>query len=225
MRTILRAVLPALTIVALTAVSSFASTITLGISGDARVGANYIDFGVYPQGEPYVPAPGFGTFEVTSPVTNIFSTNGVRAGEFGSIQSFSSALETVGTTLSPAVKFMTFETGGSNLQLFLTRLYQGNLPTSSPFILSDTVVGATAAFDVTGYILNTNDNSKTAFTGLFSTTFSGMTVAQLIGELPVDTAFSATFSLTPAPEPASLLLLGIGLLGAGIVGRKKIARS
>jgi hypothetical protein len=220
------AVFPALTILALTAVSSFASTITLGIAGDARVGSDYIDFGQYPQGDPFVPAPGFGSFEVTSPITSIFVANGLKPGEFGSIQSFDSTREQAEKTISPAVEFMTFDTGGSNLQLYLTQLYQGNLPSPppTPFILTNPSLGATASFDVSGYILNTNDNSKTPFSGVFSTTFSGMTVADLLSSIPVDTAFSATFSLTTAPEPASLVLIGIGLLGAGLVGRNKTVR-
>jgi hypothetical protein len=224
--TLLRAGL-VLTFFALTAVSSFASTITLGISGDARVGANYLDFGSYPQGDPYVASPGFGTFEVTSPITNLFSANGVTPGEFGLIRSFDSTLERVATILRPPVEFMTFNTGGSNLQLFVTQVYQGNARVTppSPFILFNTPVGANAAFDVGGYVLNTNDGSETFFTGVFSATFSGMTVAELLASLPVETTFSATFSLTTIPEPVSMLLVGIGLLGLGIIGRKRLARS
>lgn len=42
-----------------------ASTIVLGINGDAQVGSNYIDFGQYPNGPPHTPAPGYGSFEVS----------------------------------------------------------------------------------------------------------------------------------------------------------------
>lgn len=219
------AVMTAFIVVALTAVSSFGSSINMGISGDARVGQDYIDFGVFPFGGPYAPAPGFGLFEVTWPVTGFFAANGVTAGQFGSIQSFDSTLERAGTPISPAVEFMTFNNGGSNLELFLTELSQGNLPIPppSPFILSDTPAGASAAFDVAGYVLNVNDNSQTPFTGVFSATFSGITADQLIDSLPVDTTFSATLTLTPTPEPVSLLLLATGLLGVGIFGRRKLS--
>jgi hypothetical protein len=220
------AVLTALTIVALTAVSSFAGTINLGIAGDARVGQDYIEFGVFPFGGPYSPAPGLGVFEVTAPVTGFFAANGVTPGQYGSIQSFDSTMEGAGTPISPAVEFMTFSSGGSNLEVFLTELYQGSLPIPppSPFILSDTETGATADFGVAGYVLNSNDNSQTPFTGIFSATFSGITADQLVGSLPVDTAFSATLSATPTPEPASLLLFGIGLLGTGIFGPRRLSR-
>jgi hypothetical protein len=223
MRISLRAVLPALSMGVLMAIPAFSSTIVLGVSGDARVGADYLDFGVYPQGAPYAPAPQTGLFEVTSPVTNIFAANGVTPGELGTIQSINAAMEPAGTVLATPIQFMTFATGGSNLQLFLTEVFQGNLPSPppSPFVLSDTPVGATAAIDFTGYILNTNDGSETSYGGLFQATFAGMTVAQLERSVPVDTAFSGTLSLTPTPEPASLLLMGVGLLGAGIIARKK----
>ena len=219
-----KALLTALSVAVFMAVPAFSSTIVLGMSGDASVGADFLDFGIYPQGAPYVPAPGTGIFEVTAPVTNIFAKNGVVPGEFGTLQSLNSALEPAGTVLATPIQFLTFATGGSNLQLFLTEVFQGNLPSPppSPFVLSDTTTGATAAVDFMGYILNTNDGTETAVTGLFEATFSGMTVADLLDSLPVDTAFSGTLSVTPTPEPASLLLLGIGLLGAGIISRKKI---
>lgn len=223
MRISFKAVLPALSLGVLMTLPAFSSTIVLGVSGDASVGADYLSFGIYPQGAPYVPAPGTGLFEVTSPVTNIFAANGVVPGEFGTIQSLNSTLEPAGTVLATPIQFMTFATGGSNLQLFLTEVFQGNLPSPppSPFVLNDTTSGATAAIDFTGYVLNTTDSSKTAYDGVFSATFSGMSVAQLESSVPVDTPFSGTLSLTPTPEPASLLLMGIGLLGAGVIARKK----
>ncbi|MDQ2775149.1 MAG: PEP-CTERM sorting domain-containing protein [Acidobacteriota bacterium] len=196
-------------------------------------------FGNYPMGAPYAPAPGYGVFETTSPITSIFASNNVLSGEYGNLQSLNSTLEPAGTVLSTPVLFMTFSGtgispnpnvhyGGTNLELFLTEVFQGNLPSPppSPFVLHDTPDGnATAAVDFMGYILNTTDNSKTPYSGLFSATFAGSTVAQLLTSLPVDTAFSGTLTLTSTtatPEPASLLLMGIGLLGAGVVARKKV---
>jgi hypothetical protein len=201
----------------------------LGINGDAQVGSNYIDFGQYPNGAPYTPAPGYGTFEVSLVNAGVFSTAGVTTGEFGMIQSLSGSGPSMGTgpvTLPSA--FMTFNTGGSNLQLWATNIPPGDV---GPFTLTDTPDGAVASFDVDGYIWDTNKNSKVdTFTGTFSATFDGQTVADLFTNLPIDTPFSATFTATvipttTTPEPASMLLMGAGLLGVGLISRRKARRS
>lgn len=213
-----------LALAGLVALPSSASTIQLGINGDAQVGSNYIDFGQYPNGAPYTPAPGYGTFEVSLVNSGVFSGAGVTTGEFGTIQSLNEG--TGGVTLPSA--FMTFDTGGSNLQLWATNIPAGDV---GPFVLTDTADGAVASFNVDGYIWDTNTNTKVdTFTGTFSATFDGQTVASLFTNLPIDTPFSATFTattipVTTTPEPASMLLMGAGLLGVGLVSRRKTRRS
>ena len=204
---------------------SSASTIQLGINGDAQVGSNYIDFGQYPNGAPYTPAPGYGTFEVSLVNSGVFSSAGVTTGEFGMIQSLN---EPPGAVTLPSA-FMTFDTGGSNLQLWATNIPEGSLA-GSPFTLTDTPDGAVASFDVDGYVWDTNTGTKAdTFTGTFSATFDGQTVADLFTNLPIDTPFSATFTATviptTIPEPASMLLMGAGLLGVGLVSRRKARKS
>jgi hypothetical protein len=180
------------------------------------VGLNYILFGQYPVGAPYAPPPGYGTFETSLVNSGIFASDGVTTGEFGTIQSLD---EGPGAVTLPSA-FMTFDTGGSNLQLWATRIPAGN---DGIFNLTNTPDGAVLSFDVDGYILDTTTGRRIErFTGTFAATFDGESVATLLEDLPVDTPFSATFTATTVPEPSARPLTGVGLLG--ILGFSLIAR-
>jgi hypothetical protein len=203
MKKFIAIMLPFVTAAALTAAAP-AQTIQLGINGDAQIGSNYIDFGQYPNGAPYTPAPGYGTFEVSLVNAGVFSSAGVTTGEFGTIQSLN---EPPGAVTLPSA-FMTFDTGGSNLQLWATNIPPGDV---GPFFLTDTDDGAVASFNVDGYVLDASTDTKLdTFTGTFSATFDGEPVATLFTGLPINTPFSATFTATQIPmmpEPSGALLL------------------
>lgn len=189
-----------------------ATTIQLGINGDAQVGANALNFGQYPQGAPYASAPGYGTFQVSLVNAGLFASAGVTPGEFGHIQSLN---EGVGSVTLPG-PFMTFDSGGSNLQLWATKI-----PASAvgPFSLTDTPNGAVASLNIDGYVFDTSANKRLGdFTSTFAATFNGESVAELESSaLPLNTPFSATFTanLSAVPEPASWLLMIVGFFGLG----------
>lgn len=186
------------------------------------MGFHYIDFGQYPNGEPYVPAPGYGTFEVSLVNDGALASAGVTTGEFGMIQSLN---EETGSVTLPAA-FITFDSGGSDRQLWATNIPAGS---AGLYTLTDTTDGAVLSFNVDGYIWDTDTNEKVdTFTGTFSATFDGETVAQLLQSRPLDSPFSATFMATAIatsiPEPGSILLMGVGLLGLAFIGRRRSER-
>ena len=205
--------------------SSFANTIDLGINGDAQVGPNFINFGNFPTGTIYEPAPGYGVIVISQPPLGIFLAAGVTAGESGTIQSLNATVTPPGVTLSPTPgvdsPFLTFDAGGSNLKLFLTELVPGS--TSGPFSLSDSPNGAIASFNIDGFVFDTTNNSREDVTGTFAATFNSTTVAQLIAAdqsgIFIQTPFSGTFSLQAVPEPPALLLFSAGLLSAGVISQ------
>jgi len=103
-------------------------------------------------------------------------------------------------------------------------------PAGSPF----TLLQLTSSTVVATLQLNGEAYTGSAATGTTPTTAVFSTQLVVPGTIPLVLAqlaaggvqgitYSATFNATnPVPEPASMLLLGMGLVGAGLVARRKI---
>ncbi len=97
-------------------------------------------------------------------------------------------------------------------------------------IFENTATGSTAEFSIDALaVVTTPSGQTTDYTGTFSATFDGMTVAQVLGDLSsagsIQTAFSATFTpvstTTVVPEPGTASLIAAGLLLLGGAGLRR----
>jgi len=198
-------------------------------SGDAVVTSNTITF-----------------TSVNGPNTFVPSGAAFNTGDFVGLSGGTIQNLTMGTL--PVTSFVTFNVGGGTIDFDLQSLAPGVgtpgaclsaavgsvcTPPGSPFTLIQTAPNAvTISLTVNGiaYFAPPSSGTSTA-TGAFTT----QDVA--IGTIPailfqaanggVHDSYSASFTATPSgvvPEPATLLLMGVGLLGAGLVARRKIAK-
>ncbi len=215
---------------ALVCLPSVASTIDLGINGDAQVGANFISFSDdFPVDDHFNPASTYGNFVVAEVKPgDMLSEAGLHNGAGGLIQSLDTAIDPVKApgdftnVYTPGHAFMNFS---NSTTFFLTDLVQGTLAPGSPFTATTTPNGLILTFNVDGYVMNLSTGQRTNYTGTFASTFNGVAnIEDLAQQLPLQTPFSATFSLSAVPEPASLFLMGLGLFSASLVAGFRTAR-
>ncbi|HSU32887.1 MAG TPA: PEP-CTERM sorting domain-containing protein [Bryobacteraceae bacterium] len=125
--------------------------------------------------------------------------------------------------------FLTFDVGGTKIDFDLTYIEKGNAGDDSPFsfaqVGSNVMVGL--SLDGASYY-ESSPGTTSSTSGVYSTQLlvNGASVADVIasvnaGNAIVGQSYSATFTASPTPEPASWLLMSAGLLGAGFIARRK----
>jgi hypothetical protein len=224
--------------------SSNASASTVGLlrvdsgSGGVVVGLNSVDW--LPTGG------GTGTFVIGAGTTLTSALGSPVAGSTGTV------LDLSGSTVLPLANFMTFTTvpglafdlgfvGPGSANTNCAGLAIGgscSVFVGSPFILTFTPTGTGVILAVGGTARDGTTPSN--WSGNFTTSISGMTPLQIqeafgcaAGQGPaacthptatIGSTFAGEFTatVTPVPEPGSIGLMGLGLIGLFCI-RKKIA--
>ncbi len=160
---------------------------------------------VQTPGVPFAPLVGFLTF-ASAPTIRLDLTS-IDVGSFTSTDCF--APPAAGQTCTPPVGF-------------------GGGVGTNPFNLNNTTATtSTASITFHGNAVNTTTGETSNFIGVFSSQFTVpyQTLLQDIAAgMTVSTSYSATVTTTAAstvPEPATMILLGSGLIGIFVIGRKR----
>jgi len=201
---------------------------TANIAGNVAVTGNNIIFN--------------STFVNTTGASETGAFAGLTGGTIGSLMGSSAGatnvpgFATFTTGVATPVTFdLTFISPGAGTVAACGSAAVGSLctPTNSPF----TLLQLTSSTVVASLQLNGDAYTGSAATGTTPTTsvFSTQLVApgtipavlaQLVTGGVSNITYSASFTASasnPVPEPASMLLLGMGLVGAGLVARRKIS--
>jgi hypothetical protein len=211
---------------------------TVNISGSVTDSGNALDF------TPPVGAPN-GAF-VVSDLGNT-GDFAVLSGTGGFIHDLNVLTEPVGQPILLS-GFMTF-TANPNIRMDLTFIEPGvytatdcfvapaagqnctpppgfgGTPPTQPnaFNLTNTQTGSFASLSVMGNAVNVATGETDQFTGILSTQFTvpyQTLLTEIASGMAVSTSYSGTFT-TAVPEPATILLLGCGLIGISLIRRPR----
>jgi hypothetical protein len=213
---------------------------TVNISGSVAVGGTFIDF------QPPVGPPS-GSF-VVSNTGNTGSFAGLN-NTSGTVLDLNEMVQTPGVAFPPLNGFLTFASAPT-IRLDLTSIDVGSFTSTdcfaapaagqtctpplgfggavgtNPFNLNNTTPGtSTASITFHGNAVNTSTGEVSSFIGVFSSQFTVpyQTLLQDIAAgQTISTSYSASITTTSAvPEPATMILLGSGLIGIFVIGRKR----
>jgi hypothetical protein len=218
---------------------------TLNISGSGIVSATSLTFQCNQPGDAVCasPPPGRGDFAVTNSTGSFAQYNNT----FGLITSINNAVQPLNATFS-LPNFITFQLN-NNVTVELTFIPLGTNQVSpdcaglvhctpqsnllitpynpgglSAFNLDATSTGTTATFGIYG-IAHSNDGFTANLSGTYTTQFSGLSPAQALAAALSGQALSyssqMTLTATTVPEPTSMFLTGVALLGIGFAARKR----
>jgi hypothetical protein len=159
-------------------------------------------------------------------------------------------VQTPGVPFPPLVGFLTFASA-SNIRLDLTSIDVGSFTSTdcfappaagqtctpplgfggavgtNPFNLNNTSAStSSASITFHGNAVNTTTGETASFVGVFSSQFTvpyQTLLADIAAGTTVSTSYSATITATASqvPEPATMILLGSGLIGIFVIGRKR----